>query len=380
MTPLVLKFGGSSFVELDAYRRVAEYVAERVAASERPVVVVVSAMSGTTGRLQEALYEVSDRPPAAASSLVLTAGEHTSVGLLVAALDRLGLTADGLLGNQIGLVATGPAPRAALQDADPAPLLGSLARAAVVVVPGGQAASDGGLLMMLGRNSADLSAVALAGALGCVECEVFSDVPGVCSADPYLVPTARVLPHVDYATMCLLSAAGAKVIHERAVRWAQRHHVKIVCRSLPPEAVCATVIADAPPVAATALYERGDVWTFPTQAARQRALRSLAEAGLDAVAVEIGTWHVVVGAQGAPAVAAGCCAEGTRSDDLTLLTVARVDGTVTHRLVPRTRGRDELRREHDRLYPAPPSTAVDLAGSDKPRSARSGLLLGDTAV
>jgi aspartate kinase len=378
--PLVFKFGGSAFLDLDAYATVAGYLALRLAGSQRRAVVVVSAMSGTTGRLQEALLEVNKKPPAAAARMILPAGEYLSAGLLIAALDGVGITAGGMLGNQIGLLSEGRGDRATLLAAEPGPVRDLLQRVRVAVLPGGQAADKNGGLTMLGRNSSDLSAVALAGALGSTECELFSDVAGVCSADPYLVPAARVLAEVDYATMCLLSSAGAKVIHEQAVRWAQRHHIKIRCRSLPPEAACATTVAAGPPFAAVALHERGDVWTFPDPESRRRAMLALTEEGLDCLPVEIDGWQLVANAYGLRATANACCAEGTLRDDVALLTVARADGTVTRRLVPRTEGADHTRQQHKLLYPEVAAATDERAGLTKLRSEQSGLLFGDAGA
>ena len=378
--PLVFKFGGSSFVELDAYHRIADYVAARLRESGRQAVVVVSAMSGTTGKLLEALLAVNEAPPSAALSMALPSGETTSAGLLIAALDSAGIAADGLQGNQIGLTSDGPADRGTLREVKADALREMLSRVTVVVLPGGQGADASGAVTMLGRNSSDLSAIALAGELGSGECELFSDVPGVCSADPYLVPTARVLTEVDYRTMCLLSEAGAKVIHGQAVRWAADNNVKIICRSLPPAAASVTTIAAGGPRAAVTLHDRGDVWTFRSPRARQTAIDALADAGLESLAIDVGGTHLVVNTFGLAETAAACCADGTLSKQLVLLTVLHADGAVSRLLVPRAEAGAQLLHQHDLLYPTKDLGPEETLGLPaKQRSELSGVLLGDEA-
>ncbi|WKK25727.1 hypothetical protein QZH56_09110 [Streptomyces olivoreticuli] len=317
LTPLVLKFGGSAFAELEGFTRVARYVAGRAAESGRPVVVVVSAMSGTTGRLKETLERLAPDPHPEAAAMLLTSGETVSVALLTAVLDMVGLRASPLAAAGIGLLAEGPPQHAALLRADPGPLAAALAARPVAVVPGGRAVDGAGRTVMLGRNSSDLSAVALAGALGTPVCELFSDVPGICTADPYLVPAARTLERVAYETVRRMSHHGAKVVHTRAVDWAERHGVLLHCRPLPPSEGDGTVVG-----------------------------------------------------QGLPAPAVVVSAEG---GGLTRITTLRVDGPAEHTLVPGADAADRARRAHRELFPdsaddAPPAPP-------KARSAYSGVLI-----
>lgn len=192
--PLVMKFGGSAFADLDGYRRTADYLRRRHVEDNRPVVVVVSAMSGTTGRLKEVQEELVPQASAEAAAMLLTTGETVSVALLASALDAVGLPAHALSAAETGLLAEGPADRGELVSVDPAGLVAALEGRAVAVVPGGQAVNAAERTVMLGRNSSDLTAVAIAGSLGCERCELFSDVPGVCTADPHVVPAASVIP------------------------------------------------------------------------------------------------------------------------------------------------------------------------------------------
>jgi aspartate kinase len=379
--PIVMKFGGSAFLDLDGYRLVADYVAGRVTEYGRRAIVVVSAMSGTTGRLQEALREVHETPPPAVSSMILTTGEVVSVALLTAVLDTHGIAAHGLTGDQVGMVADGPPDRARLRAIDPQPLTEALSRSPVVVVPGGQAVNVDGQLVMLGRNSSDLSAVAAAVAVGAETCEMFSDVPGICSADPYMVPTARVLPEINFDTMRFLADSGAKVIQGEALRWAQEHGVRIRCRSLPPAATCATVVATGPSVGAVALHQRGDVWTFPDPDSRAVAAKRLRQEGLDALILEQDDSHLVATAYGSTEIAARCCADGELRPDRCLLTVLHPTSLAERMIVPRADGVAEARRRHDQLYPPVPATlTASVPKPIKPRSMHSGLLLGGVEI
>lgn len=249
MTPLVLKFGGSAFRTLDGYIRVARYVRARTVAERRPAVVVVSAMSGTTGRLKETLLRVAPEPPQDAAALLLTSGEVVSVALMAAALGQTSATAAPMSAADTGLRGDGPASDARLRAVDPGPVRRALAERGLVVVPGGQAVDTSGRVLLLGRNSSDLSAVALAGALGADTCELFSDVPGVCTADPFLVPDARLIERIGFAGIRRMAVLGAKVVHGTAVTWAERTGVRIRCRPLPTtdaEPGPGTLIGDGP--------------------------------------------------------------------------------------------------------------------------------------
>ncbi|MEU4210774.1 hypothetical protein AB0F13_12410 [Streptomyces sp. NPDC026206] len=313
--PLVLKFGGSAFAELDGFTRIARYVAGRAAAAGRPVVVVVSAMSGTTGRLQETLDHLAPDPPGEAAAMLLTSGETVSVALLAAALGAAGLPASAVPAAGTGLLGEGPPQHAELIRADPAPLRAALGARRVAVVPGGQAVDGAGHTVMLGRNSSDLSAVALAGGLGAPVCELFSDVPGVCTADPRLVPAARTLGGVDYATVDRMSRHGAKVVHTRAVTWARRTGVLLHCRPLPPLAGEGTTVGRGPASAA-----------------------------------------VVVAAH---------------DDRLSRVTALFSDGRAEHALVPHAEAPGRARRAHERLFPGAERALGGRAAGPLPPKARS---------
>ncbi|WP_168714009.1 aspartate kinase [Streptomyces sp. A1136] len=380
--PLVVKFGGSAFADLGGYTRVARYTARRIAEEQRPVVVVVSAMSGTTGRLQQTLDVVADTPPPQVCAMLLTSGETVSVALLTAALDAAGVPALPLSAAGTGLLGEGPADRARLIRADPEVPLSALADHPVVVVPGGQAVDADGGTVMLGRNSSDLSAAAMAAALGAGTCVLFSDVPGVCTADPYLVPAARTLPEISYEGVRRMSRHGAKVVHESAVDWAERGDVRLHCRPFPWTASdgAGTVVGQGTEAAAVVAHKSSDVWRFRSGRERRAAARGLLAEGLRGTEFDSasGTYLVVPGAVRG---AAHHLLAARRHDDLCLITSLRADGRAEHVLVSRADADAEARRCHALLYPDPVTVAGPAAPARaKRRSPHSDVLSGPPPV
>ncbi|WP_339131695.1 hypothetical protein WJM95_23045 [Streptomyces sp. f51] len=376
--PLVLKFGGSAFADLDGYRRVARYAVRRHAEEKRPLVVVVSAMSGTTGRLQQTLDALAADPPARAAAMLLTAGETVSVALLAAALDAEGVPGCPVPAAATGLLAQGPGDRAELISASPGALSRALADCPVAVVPGGQAVDAAGRTVMLGRNSSDLSAVATAAALGADTCELFSDVPGVCTADPHLVPEARVLTRISYEGVRRMSRHGAKVVHEGAVDWAERSGVRVLCRPFPwsggPEG--GTAVGTGPAAAAVVVRKDSDVWCFRSGRERRSVAGRLRAEGLTVTGFDTaGEVCLAV-----PAGARGTARQlGTARllEGLCLVTTLRADGRAEHTLVPRAEAAAEARGRHGLLYPSAADTpARAVSPSVKPRSPHSDVLVG----
>ncbi|MFJ9848652.1 aspartate kinase [Streptomyces sp. NPDC101150] len=376
--PLVLKFGGSAFADLDGYHRVARYTVRRVTEEKRPLVVVVSAMSGTTGKLQQTLNALVDDPPAHAAAMLLTTGETVSVALLAAALDAEGVRACPLPAAGTGLLAEGPGDRARLISADPGAPAAALADCPVVVVPGGQAVDAAGRAVMLGRNSSDLSAVAVAAALGADTCELFSDVPGVCTADPYLVPEARTLSRISYEGLRRMSRNGAKVVHEGAVDWAERGGVRLLCRPFPwcegPDG--GTAVGTGPEVSAVVVHKGSDVWCFRSARERRVAGGRLRAEGLAIAECDTAGEACLTVPTGARGVARHL-RTARRLDDLCLVTTLWADGRTEHTAVPRAEAAAEARRRHALLYPDPghPSRRPGPPPA-KARSPHSGVLVG----
>ncbi|MFI1767656.1 aspartate kinase [Streptomyces sp. NPDC020800] len=299
--PAVLKFGGSSFATPAAYGELAYSLSARLDAGGRRLAVVVSAMPGETERLRERLHAVDPRPSGDRVAGLLTLADTVSAHLLAAALHRVGRTATVLAGPRTGFTTEGPFMWARLSRTDPRPLRRALDEHEVVVVPGGQAVDAEGRPTWLGKNSSDLSAVAVAVAVGAGECEIHSDVEGIHSCDPNQVTATRLLDHVSYADATAMSRHGAKVLHHRAVRLAERHGVTIVCRHNTPPFTPGTVIG---PGAATAdavvLNLRSVVLAHPDHATADRAHRAFRADGVDAIRLDDTPCVAVIGGYADP--------------------------------------------------------------------------------
>lgn len=230
--PLVVqKYGGSSVSDADALKR----VARRIVATKRAgndVVVAVSAMGDTTDELLDLAYSVTENPPARELDVLLTAGERISMALLAMAIRDLGEGAQAFTGPQAGVITTEHHGRARIIDVTPGRLEQAIAAGDIAIVAGFQGMSqDTKDVTTLGRGGSDTTAVALAAALKADVCEIYTDVDGVFTADPRIVPTARKLSRVSYEEMLDLAASGAKILMPRCVEYARRYNVPIHVRS-----------------------------------------------------------------------------------------------------------------------------------------------------
>ena len=228
---VVQKYGGSSVSDAERIKRVAErIVATRKAGHD--VCVVVSAMGDTTDELLDLAQQVSPLPPGRELDMLLTAGERISMALLAMAIQSLGLSARSFTGSQAGVITDSVHGKARIIDVTPGRISEALGAGHVAIVAGFQGVSqDSKDITTLGRGGSDTTAVALAAALGAEVCEICTDVDGVYSADPRIVPSARHLPTVSYEEMLELAASGAKILHLRCVEYARRYGVPLVVRS-----------------------------------------------------------------------------------------------------------------------------------------------------
>jgi aspartate kinase len=228
---IVQKYGGSSVADAERIKRVAErIVAARKAGNE--VVVVVSAMGDTTDELIELAHQVSPLPPGRELDMLLTAGERISMALLAMAIHNLGYEARSYTGSQAGVITTSAHGRARIIDVTPGRLRGALDEGNVAIVAGFQGvAQDTKDITTLGRGGSDTTAVALAAALRADVCEIYTDVDGVFTADPRIVPNARHIKQITYEEMLELAACGAKVLMLRCVEYARRSGIPIHVRS-----------------------------------------------------------------------------------------------------------------------------------------------------
>ncbi len=230
MSLVVQKFGGTSVADSDRIRAVADHVA-RSRRDHDDVVVVVSAMGKTTDDLVRLAAEVSLTQPNREVDMLLSAGERISMALLVMALADLDVTAESFTGSQAGIITDSVHTRAKIIEIRAERLLASLAAGAVPVVAGFQGMSTERNITTLGRGGSDTTAVALAAALHADACEIYTDVSGIYSADPRLVPEARKLARVSYEEMLEIAANGGRVLSLRSVEFARNHHVPLHVRS-----------------------------------------------------------------------------------------------------------------------------------------------------
>jgi aspartate kinase len=224
MAIIVQKYGGSSVADVARIRRVAEHVRARRAEGHR-LVVVVSAMGDTTDELLGLAKQVSVDPPRRELDMLLTCGERISMALLSMALQELEVPAISFTGSQSGIITDESHASARIVEVRPVRILEELERGRVVIVAGYQGVSRQREVTTLGRGGSDTTAVALAAALSAEACEIYSDVDGVFSADPRLVPEAEKLAALGYEEMQELASAGARVLNAQAVEWAKANGI-----------------------------------------------------------------------------------------------------------------------------------------------------------
>lgn len=231
MTRVVQKFGGSSVADAGSIKRVAKRIAAtRQAGNE--VVIVISAMGDSTDDLMDLALQVSPQPAPRELDMLLTTGERQSASLLAMALSDLGVPARSYTGSQAGVITTAAHGNARIIDITPGRVEKSLDAGNVVIVCGFQGVSQTTKdVTTLGRGASDTTAVALASALGAEYCEIYSDVDGVFTADPRIVPGARRIPEISYEEMLEMAACGAKILHLRCVEYARREDVPVHVRS-----------------------------------------------------------------------------------------------------------------------------------------------------
>ncbi|MBL6605667.1 MAG: aspartate kinase [Alphaproteobacteria bacterium] len=230
MGRIVQKFGGTSVADLDRIRAVAQRVKQEVDAGHQ-VAVVVSAMAGTTNQLVAWARDIGPIHDAREYDTIVASGEQITVGLLAIALQNIGIDARSWLGWQIPFHTDEVHSAARIEHIDTAAIAERLDQGQVVVAAGFQGISPEGRITTLGRGGSDTSAVALAAALEANRCDIYTDVDGVYTTDPRIMPKARKLNHVTFEEMLEMASAGAKVLETRSVAMAMRHNVNLQVRS-----------------------------------------------------------------------------------------------------------------------------------------------------
>ena len=221
MSFIVQKYGGTSVGTAERIRHVAERVAESSRAGHR-MVVVVSAMSGVTDSLIKMSREVAPEPSGRELDMLLATGEQQTIALTAMALHSLGIPAVSFTGAQAGIVTDRRHTKAKISNISPKKVHEALDAGHVVIVAGFQGQNVDGHITTLGRGGSDLTAIAMAAALKADRCEIYTDVDGVYTADPRLVPNARKIEEISYDEMLEMASLGAKVMQARSVEFAKK--------------------------------------------------------------------------------------------------------------------------------------------------------------
>ncbi len=227
---IVQKYGGTSVGSLERIENVAKRVA-KAKDEGNDLVVVVSAMSGETNKLIEYAHYFSKTPSRREMDILLSSGERVTASLLAIALQEMGYNAIALTGRQAGIITDSAHTYARIESIKTDAIKSELKKGNIVIVAGFQGINKDGEVTTLGRGGSDLSAVALAGALGADACEIYSDVDGVYTTDPRIEPKAKKLDRISYDEMLELSSLGAKVLQNRSVELAKKMGVKIIAKS-----------------------------------------------------------------------------------------------------------------------------------------------------
>jgi aspartate kinase len=230
MNLIVQKYGGTSVADVGCIKRVARRV-KRTWSQGNKVVVVVSARAGVTNDLISRANAIRKQPDDREMDMLMTCGEQETISLLAMALHALSVPAVSMTGWQAGILTDGNHARARIREISGGGIRKHLRQNKVVVLAGFQGLDDDGDLTTFGRGGSDLSAIAMAGALNAKTCQIFTDVEGVYSADPRIVPDARKIPEISYEEMLELASSGSKVMQTRAVEFAQKHNVVFEVRS-----------------------------------------------------------------------------------------------------------------------------------------------------
>ena len=228
---VVQKYGGSSVADAESIKRVARRIVDTAKAGNQ-VVVVVSAMGDTTDDLRDLAQQVSPMPPARELDMLLTAGERMSMALVAMAIHDLGHQARSYTGSQAGVITDSVHGKARIIDITPGRIRQAIDEGHIAIVAGFQGVSqDTKEITTLGRGASDTTAVALAAALGADVCEIYTDVDGVFTADPRIVPNARRIARITSEEMLEMAACGTKVLHLRCVEYARRYQMPVHVRS-----------------------------------------------------------------------------------------------------------------------------------------------------
>ncbi|MDY6934658.1 MAG: aspartate kinase [Spirochaetota bacterium] len=230
MKKVVQKYGGTSVGSAERIKAVAKRIKDYVV-NDYSVVTVVSAMGKTTDSLVELAYEISENPSKREMDMLLSTGEQVSVALLAMALHEIGIDAISYTGSQVRVITDGNFSNARIQRISTERIENSLQNNRVVIVAGFQGIDEEENITTLGRGGTDTSAVAFASVLGISDCEIYTDVDGIYTADPRIISKPKKLKEISYDEMLELARLGANVLHSRAVEFAKKYNVRLHVRS-----------------------------------------------------------------------------------------------------------------------------------------------------
>lgn len=230
MALIVQKYGGTSVASTERIKAVAQRVAA-TAAQGNKVIVVVSAMAGETDKFISLAHEITERPDEREMDLLLSSGERVTSALTAMAIQQTGIQSMSFTGRQVGIVTDSAHTKAMIEHIEAGRLKGALDEGKIPVVAGFQGINEYSDVTTLGRGGSDTTAVAIAAALGADLCEIYTDVNGVYTADPRIVPDARKMEKISYDEMLEMASLGAKVLHGRSVEFAKKYNVPLVVRS-----------------------------------------------------------------------------------------------------------------------------------------------------
>ncbi|HAY40932.1 MAG TPA: aspartate kinase [Gammaproteobacteria bacterium] len=226
MALIVQKFGGTSVASVERIKSVAKKIKTFKDAGDQ-VVVSVSAMSGETNRMTDLAHQIQDKPSLREMDVLLTTGEQVTISLLSMALQQLGCDAISYTGSQVRITTDSEHGKARIKSIDSELIVKSLNEEKVVVIAGFQGVDEGGHITTLGRGGSDTTAVALAAALNADECQIYTDVDGVYTADPRIEPNARKMNNISYEEMLEMASLGSKVLQIRSVEFASKYNVSL---------------------------------------------------------------------------------------------------------------------------------------------------------
>ncbi len=227
---IVMKFGGASVATPQCFKKIAELIRQRKEEGS-PIVVVISAMANGTDQLLELARQVHPNPPAREQDMLVSVGERISIALLAMALSLQGIQAVSFTGSQSGIITNEEHTGAQIVDVRPHRILKTLDQGQIAIVAGFQGVSRAGEITTLGRGGSDTSAVALAVALGASRVDFYKDVDGIYDTDPKTNPQARRFEQLLYKDALVLADAGAKVLHPRSIRLAEKNGLELAVRS-----------------------------------------------------------------------------------------------------------------------------------------------------